>query len=184
MKKLKLNVLLALILSFGMACSNSAFASRVGEKDLKRTIGRRVVIFTKADIKKERKEEPETTHPATKVQDKTINNPKEKELDDILQYLIEHKENWINLKPLFNVEGWSELPLSSKEFTSEAIRQYEELYCVLENLKVQSIMNGLKREYEVFVDLQRICDEIYSKYKKEQIKCSFDVDFKSSNYLQ
>lgn len=49
MKKFKLNAVVALVLSFGMVCSSSAFASKVGGKSLKETFEKPVEICSKND---------------------------------------------------------------------------------------------------------------------------------------
>lgn len=162
MKKFKLNAVVASILSLGIVCSGPVFASRVEGQNSKRIV-KKVVICTRLDVEKEESR----ARIVSRTNSRAVSNPKKKGLDDILKDLIECKENWINLRPLFSTEGWGELPLTSKEFTSKSIKCYDELCCVLNNLRVQTIMNGLKHEFDIFVDLQNVCDEIYNKYNEE-----------------
>ncbi len=166
MKKFKLNAVIASILSLGIVCSGSVFASRVEGKDSRR-IGKKVVICTKKDMEKACEREESRARITVRGR-RVINIPKKKGLDELLKDLIECKENWINLRPLFGTEGWGELPLTSEEFTSKSIKCYEGLCCVLNNLRVQSLLNGLKHEFDIFIDLQNVCDEIYNKYNEEK----------------
>lgn len=50
MKSFKLNAVVSSILSLGMVCSGSVFASKVGEESFRKTIGKRVVICTKEQM--------------------------------------------------------------------------------------------------------------------------------------
>ena len=208
MKKFKLNAVIASILSLGIVCSGSVFASKVEGKDSRR-IGKKVVICTASEMKKGAEmlkikpkkkivEEPKLRrcnatlnsstfekariapktqkskiHSVKKIESKPVNKSEEKKitigtikilLDEKLDAINKCSKEWVNLRSLFGMQRFKELPLSSEEFISKSLLYHDELCRILISLEAQSVMNGLKHESDIFSDLQGICDEIYSQY--------------------
>ena len=180
MKKNKLNAVVASILSFGIVCSGSVFASKVGGNSSKgRTKGQTILCERSsrtagtAKLKGPKKEEfGYKKYNPMKLKSTTDSKSKEKDFNEIkdrigyeLRYLIRCREDWTDLKPPFNMRRWNELPLTIEEFILKSVKCHDELESIIASLELHAVMNGLKCEGGAFHILRRICDKIYNQYR-------------------
>ncbi len=178
MKKNKLNAVIASILSLGVVCSGSAFASKIGENGSKEEIKGRAVLGERssnvrntAKLKGPKKEDELRRYNAARSRIIAAIKSRKKEFAEYktkisyeLRYLIECSEDWKDLKPPFDMRRWHELPLSTEDFVSKSIKCHDELESILSSLMLHSVMNGLKYEAGAFLTLKRLCNRIYNRY--------------------
>lgn len=185
MKEFKLNAIVALILGLGIACSGSAFAAKTEVKTPTTLRGGRVPIIVRevvpkgygkaAKLRGSFQKESQIIrcivardyNPSAEPRDlgKLIKssvkcNPVEKDLDErIVKEIDEKLKELCNLmdKSSVKLKKWEEMPLNAKDFIAAYERSAAKLLQLLRFCEEDSIVNGLRKESDIFSGLINIC---------------------------
>lgn len=170
MKKFKLNAVLALVLSLGLASSGSVFASRAEVKRPSRAKKYVVVIrrqnATVSDVKPEEllKAPKLVRHETCRGIGLFVDPISKKLMSQRLQNLRIISMDWTPIiKETFNAKKWEEFPLDTDRLIEKLYENKAGVLNSLRNFLFCSYERGMKDEFIIFSDLINICENIYNQ---------------------